>query len=70
MGNGITILTTSDGQMFMVEPVINPTLDRRAFRRIGDAYEWAHLSDVEANGARARFYGWASKELPESMTCA
>jgi hypothetical protein len=70
MNKGISILTTFDGQMLMVEPVINPALDRRAFRRAGNAYEWAHLSDVEANGTRARFYGWASKELPESMTCA
>jgi hypothetical protein len=68
MNKGITILTTFDGQMLMVEPIINPALDRRAFRRVGSAYEWAHLADVEANGARARFYGWASKELPESMT--
>ena len=65
----VTLLTLSNGQLLMVEPMGNPALDRRAFRQAGNAYEWAHLSDVEKNGVRARFYGWASKELPSTMTC-
>jgi len=67
--DGVSALVLANGIMLLVEPMTNPNLDRRAFRSVGNSYEWAHLSDVQANDVRARFYGWASKELPASMIC-
>ncbi|KKN94430.1 hypothetical protein LCGC14_0187770 [marine sediment metagenome] len=49
----------------MIEPEQRPGIDRRVFRRMEcGSLEWAHYSDWQANGTRARFYGYASKELP------
>ena len=62
-------LILSNGQLLLVEPILSPGLERRAFRRITNGYEYAYLSDVEQNGVRARFYGYAPIELPSSMTC-
>lgn len=56
------------GRLVLVEPQQKPGLDRRVFWQNGLAWEWAHYADWKANGERARFYGWASKELPETMT--
>ena len=65
----MTTLILSNGQLLLIEPATSSGLDRRAFRQIANGYEWAHLSDVEQNGARARFYGYAPTELPSSMIC-
>lgn len=52
----------------MIEPEIRPGLDRRAFRRMPNgALEWAYLNDWLARGILARFYGYASRELPDSF---
>lgn len=66
--SGISLITLSDGSLCMVEPPQRPGLDRRVFRDLGDSYEWAHLADVETNGHRARWYHYAPKELPDTMT--
>lgn len=67
---GVSIMTLSDGTVCLVEPQQRQGLDRRAFRQCGNGYEWAHLADVSENGRRARWYGYASKELPSTMTTA
>lgn len=65
----VTIETGPRGQVVMVEPEPRKGLDRRVFRYTANGYlEWAHYSDWTANGERARFYGYTSKELPPSMT--
>lgn len=52
----------------MIEPEINPGLDRRAFRRMPNgALEWAYLNDWLSHRERARFYGYANRELPDSF---
>ena len=66
----VALMTLSDGTLCMVEPPQPAGLDRRVFRICGDGYEWAHWHDVQSNGARARWYGYASKELPATMTRA
>jgi len=58
-----------DGTLCLVEPKPeNPRFDHRVFRygKHG-GYDWAHFSDVTANNTRARWYGWGSKELPDTM---
>ena len=57
----------NDGTLCLVEPEQRKGLDRRVFRHCGKAYEWAHFEDVTANGKRARWFGYAGKELPETM---
>jgi hypothetical protein len=64
----VKIETDPRGQIVMIEPFRRKGLDQRVFRQIGEHYEWAHLADYRQNGTRARFYGWAAKELPSSMT--
>jgi len=64
----VTIETDSNGNVVLVEPKRRAGLDQRVFRQIGVHYEWAHLNDWREHGGRARFYGWASKELPATMT--
>lgn len=64
----VKIETDASGRIVMIEPKRRAGLDERVFRQIGESYEWAHLKDYRENGPRARFYGWASKELPASMT--
>lgn len=50
-----------------IEPVSPHGLARRVFRRMeGGALEWANLDEWQALGERARFYGFASRDLPES----
>lgn len=65
----VTVELDANGRILMIEPEQRAGLDRRAFRQIGDHYEWCHLSDLRQNGPRARFYGWSSKDLPQTMTC-
>ena len=55
------------GTLVLIEPETQPGLDRRVFKQVGAGYEWAHLSDWRDNNERARFYGYAPSELPESM---
>lgn len=69
MVDHVTLETGSRGSLVMIEPD-QPGLTRRAFRRMPNgALEWATYADWQANGERARFYGFASRELPASMTC-
>jgi len=52
--------------VFYVEPKRNG-LDRRVFRRMAcGALEWAHIAAWLEDFERARFYGFASKELPDN----
>jgi len=51
-----------------VEPPSPHGLRRRAFRAIGDAWEYAYLRDIQLNGRHARFYGYAPRDLPASIT--
>lgn len=45
-----------------------PGLDRRVFRRMEcGALEWAHYADWTRDASRARFYGYASRELPQNI---
>lgn len=57
----------SDGRHVLIEPPRRQGLDRRVFRELPGGYEWAHHSDWLACGPRARWYGWSSKELPDTM---
>lgn len=45
-----------------------PGLDRRVFRyehdRIGSLIECAYWRDYQLNGGRARWYGFANREMP------
>lgn len=69
--SAVTLETGPAGLMVMVEPEQRPGLDRRVFRRNPDgALSWAHYSDWSTHHERARFYGFHSKELPESMVNA
>ena len=63
----VTTEIGSRGTLVLIEPETQPGLDRRVFRQVGVGYEWAHLSDWRENGERARFYGYAPRELPDSM---
>lgn len=65
----VQITNDHNGAIVLIEPEQRPGLDRRVFRQLGDGYEWSHLSDFLGNGSRARWYGFASKELPSTMTC-
>ena len=66
--DGCSLMTLHDGRLLLVEPELRPGLTRRCFYPLpGGGYEWAAYDDVQENGTRARFYGWASKELPASM---
>ena len=61
----------ANGRTVMVEPETHPGLVRRVFRRCTNgALEYATLADWRAHGDRARFYGYASRELPDTMTRA
>lgn len=61
-------ITLEDGTLVLVEKERHPGLDRRGFRQRNGFYEWAHLADIEANGVRARFYGFGDgTTLPESF---
>lgn len=68
MSEGVTVEIGPAGRMVMVEPEQRPGLDRRVFYRTAlDTLEWAHFSDWREHGERARWYGFASRELPETM---
>ena len=64
-----TIMTLTDGTVAMVAPKPdNPRTDHKVFRHgKHGGYDWAHYSDVDSNGPRARWYGWGSPTLPETM---
>ena len=66
---GVSLMTLSDGRLLMVEPEPHTkNLTRRCFHQMPDgALEWASYDDVQENGTRARFYGFASRELPATM---
>lgn len=65
----VTIETGPGGTTVMVEPERRNGLDRRVFRQEpDDTYVWAHYADWRKNGERARFYAYAPKELPTTMT--
>lgn len=71
MCDHVTLETGPSGRLVMVEPELQPGLVRRVFYSTPDgALEWAALDDWRANGERARFYGFASRELPASMVSA
>lgn len=66
----VAIEQGADGRVVMIEPA-DPAgkLSRRVFRYCADySLEWCSLADWRENGARARFYGYFSRELPSSMT--
>lgn len=48
-----------------------PGLDRRVFRyehgRIGSYIETAYYADWLKNGERARWYGYANREMPDGV---
>jgi len=64
---GVSIEIGNLGTVVMIEPEVRKGLDRRVFKQVGKVYEWAHLSDWRQNNERARWYGYAPSELPESM---
>lgn len=65
----VTIETGPGGTTVMVEPERRNGLDRRVFRQEpDDTYVWAHYADWRKNGESARFYAYAPKELPTTMT--
>ena len=67
----VTIEVGANGRVVMVEPPQRAGITRRVFSRVLDgSLEWAAFADWRENGQRARFYGFASRELPSSMTCA
>lgn len=69
MAGHVTIETGPGGMTVMVEPEQRKGLDRRVFRQNPDnTYVWAHYADWHQNGERARFYAYALKELPMTMT--
>lgn len=69
--NPVTIETGSSGCMVLIEPPLRAGLTRRVFRYMPNgALEYATFEDWRANRDRARFYGFASRELPESMVSA
>lgn len=48
-----------------------PGLDRRIFRyehdRIESYIEFSYFKDWQENGSRARWYGFANREMPENI---
>lgn len=71
MSNAVKIETGTDGRIVLIEPEQRKGLDRRVFRYVnGSALEWAHFADWRQHNVRARWYGYASKELPATMTAA
>lgn len=52
----------------LIEPELQAGLTRRVFRYMKNGgLEWASFEDWRAYGERARFFGFASRELPTSM---
>lgn len=66
--NHVSTMILSDGTTCLVEPPQREGSDRRVFRECGAGWEWAHWREVASYGPRARWYGYASRELPETMT--
>lgn len=67
--NAVKIETGPAGRVVMVEPEQRKGLDRRVFfYEANGSLSWAHYSDWQQHGERARWYGYCSKELPSSMT--
>ncbi len=65
----VTVETGLNGSIVMVEPELRKGLTRRVFRWMPDgSLEWAAYADWQAHNERARFFGFASRELPASMT--
>lgn len=65
----VTLEIGPNGSTVMVEPELRHGLTRRVFRRMLDgSLEWAAYEDWRMHHERARFYGFASRELPDSMT--
>lgn len=51
-----------------IEPETDPRIARRVFRLMEcGALEYALLTDWQESADRARFYGFASRELPSSF---
>ena len=71
-GGGLMAVTLEigpNGSTVMVEPVLRKGLTRRVFRYMADgSLEWAAYDDWRSQHERARFFGFASRELPASMT--
>lgn len=67
--DGVSLMTLPDGRLLMVEPESHTkNLTRRCFHEMVDgSLEWAAYDDVQENGTRARFYGYASRDLPATM---
>jgi|TARA_R110000824_G_scaffold84533_3_gene210843 hypothetical protein len=68
--DSVSTMILQDGTFCLVEPKPDNTrTDHRVFRAgKHGGYDWAHYSDVDTNGVRARWYGWGGKELPKNMT--
>jgi len=65
----VTLEIGPNGSTVMVEPVLLKGLTRRVFRYMADgSLEWAAYDDWRSQHERARFFGFASRELPASMT--
>ena len=65
----VTVEIGSGGSTVMVEPELRKGLARRVFRRMLDgSLEWATYDDWRTHNERARFFGFASRDLPSSMT--
>jgi hypothetical protein len=67
--NYVTTEIGNCGTLVLVEPELQPGLTRRVFKWAADgSLEWAAYVDWKENNERARFYHFASRELPASMT--
>ncbi len=65
----VTLEIGPNGSTVMVEPALREGLTRRVFRYMADgSLEWATYDDWRSQRERARFFGFASRELPASMT--
>lgn len=65
----VTIEIGPKGSTVMVEPALRKGLTRRVFRYMADgSLEWAAYEDWKMHNERARFFGFASRDLPASMT--
>ena len=63
----VTLEIGPNGSTVMVEPVLRKGLTRRVFRYMADgSLEWAAYDDWRSQHERARFFGFASRELPAS----
>jgi hypothetical protein len=63
------VAASASGATVLFEPELRPGLTRRVFRYTASGHlEWAAFADWAASGERARFFGFASRELPASMT--